>query len=70
MSTSGQFIDKLVEKCRRGDDKACSELRSYREFLEERLKSSEYLFISNLIVIFITLMSQKFIINILTEFTS
>ena len=59
-------IDKLIEKCRKGDEKACEELKEYGKFLEERLKNTEYLLMSNLFAVFIILVVEKIIINVLT----
>lgn len=47
-------IEKLVEKCRGGDVKACDELRRYREWLEKRLDRREGIVGSSLIGLFIT----------------
>ena len=32
--TKSTGIDRLVEKCRSGDDKACQEVRDYRKWIE------------------------------------
>ena len=66
MSKSTVFTNKLVDKCRRGNERACSELREYRKFLEERLKIGEYLLTSNFFAIRMILIVEKLIISILS----
>ncbi len=60
MNSSGQ-IDKLIEKCRKGDDKACQEVRDYRKFLEERFRVVEGVFLTSILAITVSIITGQFL---------